>query len=67
MSIRPYAPSDLDALRALCEEVVAAGRQFVFEDVEGVLAYWLGPTTRAWVAEAEGEGRFMENWVDTGP
>jgi len=44
---------DLEALRRMASEVVAAGAMFVYEDVEEVLGYWLDPRGRCTVAQDE--------------
>jgi GNAT superfamily N-acetyltransferase len=37
----------------MAREVVCAGRQFCFEDVEPVLGYWFSPGSVVYVAEAD--------------
>lgn len=50
LTIRSYRESERPALETMAAEVVHDGTVFPFEDVLGVLDYWLGPGTRAFVA-----------------
>jgi GNAT superfamily N-acetyltransferase len=55
LRLRPFEPRDRAALEAMAGEVVEDGDQFAYEDVAGVMGYWLGERTRTFVAEREGE------------
>jgi ribosomal protein S18 acetylase RimI-like enzyme len=48
--LRPFEPGDRPAIEALAREVVDEGRRFAYEDVAGVLGYWIGPGVATFVA-----------------
>ena len=48
--IREYRESDRSDLERLAAQTVEDGTVFPFEDVAGVLDYWLTPRGRVWVA-----------------
>ncbi|HEX6885975.1 MAG TPA: GNAT family N-acetyltransferase [Planctomycetota bacterium] len=48
--LRPFEPGDRAAIEAMAREVVEEGRQFAYEDVAGVLGYWIGPGITTFVA-----------------
>lgn len=53
--VRGYCTQDREGLEAMAREVVQGGAEFVFETVEEVLAYWLGPRTHTFVLELDGQ------------
>ncbi len=50
MIVRAYGEADRAAIVRMAEEVVRDGTVFPFEEVEGVLRYWLGEGVRTYVA-----------------
>lgn len=48
--VRPFEPADRPAIEAMAREVVEEGLRFAYEEVAGVLDYWLGPGVATFVA-----------------
>jgi len=48
--LRPFQPEDRPALEAMAREVVTEGLRFVYEDVAGVMDYWIAEDTATFVA-----------------
>ena len=68
--IRPLAPRDHERIAELAREVVETGAEFVYDTVDGVLGYWIGPEVHTFVLEDEGvvAGTYAlkANYVDRG-
>jgi L-amino acid N-acyltransferase YncA len=57
MTIKPAGPTDLDAMWAIFQAVVATGTTYAFAPNTGrdvALAYFMGPGMASWVAEDQG-------------
>jgi ribosomal protein S18 acetylase RimI-like enzyme len=48
--LRPFEPGDRAAIEAMAREVVDEGLRFAYEDVAGVLEYWIGDGITTFVA-----------------
>ena len=48
--LRPFEPGDRAAIEAMAREVVDEGLRFAYEDVAGVLGYWIGDGIQTFVA-----------------
>lgn len=52
--IRAFAPTDREAIAVMAKDVAEGGAEFVYDTVDGVIGYWLGPDTETFVACIDG-------------